>query len=206
MHVRVAIADPLPTFRRGMQTVLGDAGLASEIFESQAPDDLHAWLDDEERKVVLMTLDSADSWELFAELHRNEPRAVLVAMLDDLVLADYVRAVEAGAAAAIRRDAPPDEVCRVFRAAVDGQSVLPTGILRAIVANRPPPGQEPDIPNDDELTWLRQLARGGTVAGLAKDAGYSERMMFRLLRDLYTRLGATNRAEALLRAQKRGWL
>jgi DNA-binding NarL/FixJ family response regulator len=31
-------------------------------------------------------------------------------------------------------------------------------------------------------------------------------MMFRLLRDLYTRLGASNRTEALMRARDRGWI
>jgi DNA-binding CsgD family transcriptional regulator len=57
-----------------------------------------------------------------------------------------------------------------------------------------------------EMEWLRQLASGTTVAKLADGAGYSERAMFRLLRDLYQRMGAQNRTEALLKARQRGWL
>jgi hypothetical protein len=44
------------------------------------------------------------------------------------------------------------------------------------------------------------------VARLAATVGYSERMMFRLLADLYARLGADNRTRALMRARDEGWL
>jgi DNA-binding CsgD family transcriptional regulator len=45
-----------------------------------------------------------------------------------------------------------------------------------------------------------------TVRQLADRAGYSERMMFRLLRDLYDRLRVKGRTEALMLARERGWL
>lgn len=57
-----------------------------------------------------------------------------------------------------------------------------------------------------EIDWLQQLARGITVADLAERAGYSERMMFRLLRTLYAELHASHRTEALIRARDRGWV
>jgi DNA-binding CsgD family transcriptional regulator len=50
------------------------------------------------------------------------------------------------------------------------------------------------------------LAGGSTVAELARIAGYSERMMFRLLRALYRKLSAQNRTEALMYAQGHGWI
>ena len=58
----------------------------------------------------------------------------------------------------------------------------------------------------DERCWLRWLAGGKTVASLAVAACYSEREMYRLLRKLYTRLGASGRTEALLAAQRYGLL
>jgi DNA-binding CsgD family transcriptional regulator len=42
------------------------------------------------------------------------------------------------------------------------------------------------------------------VGELAESVGYSERAMYRQLRRLYERLGATNRTEALLQALRRG--
>jgi DNA-binding NarL/FixJ family response regulator len=61
-------------------------------------------------------------------------------------------------------------------------------------------------PSSREIGWLRDLANGVSVGRIAEGAGYSERMMFRLLRDLYARLGARNRTEALMLARERDWI
>jgi DNA-binding CsgD family transcriptional regulator len=53
---------------------------------------------------------------------------------------------------------------------------------------------------------LRHLADSGTVASLARTVGYSEREMYRLLGGVYARLGASNRTEALLLAERWGLL
>jgi DNA-binding NarL/FixJ family response regulator len=42
------------------------------------------------------------------------------------------------------------------------------------------------------------------VAHIADEAGYSERAMFRRLREVYERLGVTSRAEAILVAERLG--
>lgn len=59
---------------------------------------------------------------------------------------------------------------------------------------------------ETEISWIRQLTQGLAVARLAERAGYSERMMFRLLRDLYQRWGVANRTEAIIHARDNGWL
>jgi DNA-binding CsgD family transcriptional regulator len=56
------------------------------------------------------------------------------------------------------------------------------------------------------IAWLRHLSEGRTVADLADSVGYSERMMYRLLANLYRRLGARSRTKALMLAQREGWL
>jgi DNA-binding CsgD family transcriptional regulator len=53
---------------------------------------------------------------------------------------------------------------------------------------------------------LRLLGQGGTVAALAQSAAYSEREIHRLLAGIYRRLGASNRTDALLRAERWGLL
>jgi len=206
MLVRVAVADPLPIFRRGLRSVLGEAGLRAEVFDALTPDDLRGWLTHDEQRVVLLTLQCAADWDLLADLGRSRPEAILVAVLADLSIDAYVRAVRAGAAVAVGREADPDQLLDVVRAAIAGLSILPLAVVRALVSGQPTAVREADTLTDSEVAWLRQLAHGGTVVEIARGAGYSERMMFRLLRDLYAKLGVANRAEALFRAQERGWL
>jgi DNA-binding NarL/FixJ family response regulator len=200
MPVHIAVSDPLPVFRRGMIATLGEAG-----FDSETPDDLLAWIQQEHRRVVLLTLDAPTDWALLAELRHVRSDLVVVAVLTDVSVQAYVRAVVTGAAAAVPRDASPQAVRRVFEEAVEGFSVLPMEVVKALAEPHRREELGP-MPPTHELEWLRELAGGVTVAQLALRSGYSERAMFRLLRDLYKRLNVSSRTEALILAQQRGWL
>jgi DNA-binding NarL/FixJ family response regulator len=199
MFVRLAISDPLPVFRQGVMAILGEAG-----FESEAPDDLLEWARRDERRIVVLTLHTAADWVLLADLGQV-PKLVVLAVLDEGSVAGYVRAISAGAAGAVPRDASPAAIRAAFEAAVNGNALLPIEVMRALAAE-PHGSQLVGEPSAREIGWLRDLAQGFSVARLAERAGYSERMMFRLLRELYTKLGTTNRTEALIRARDRGWV
>jgi DNA-binding NarL/FixJ family response regulator len=187
MFVRVAVLDPLPVFRRGIMTALGDLA-----FEPEEPNDLMAWIRDEGRTVVLLSLVSSVDWSLLADLHRKRGGVLVIALLGEAGLAEYVRALTAGATGAIPRDAPPEVVREAFDAALNGKSILPIDVLRALTSSGDQKWRHPDAPTPQEIDWLRQLADGLTVVELASSAGYSERMMFRLLRNVYTRWASRN--------------
>lgn len=201
MSVRIAVSDPLPVFRRGIMAVLGDAG-----FEPRTPEELVAWIREEQRPVVLLTLLSSDDWRLLAQLREARADIMVIAVLDDTSIRAHVQALLNGAVTAVARGAPPDTIREVFEKAVTGSSVLPVGVIRALTTSPRLSEEDEDVPSIQEVGWLRELALGTTVARLADRAGYSERAMFRLLRALYVRLGARNRTEALIMAQDRGWL
>jgi DNA-binding NarL/FixJ family response regulator len=201
MFIRIAVFDPLPVFRRGVLAILGDAG-----FDADSPDDLLAWLRDEERRVVLLTLALPGDWELLTEIRRVRPATEVLALLDDPSVAGYLRALTLGAVGAVPRDAPAAVVRGAFDAAVQGRSVLPIDVVRALSAGAAATEPQADQPSSRELDWLRELSRGVTIARLAEQVGYSERMMFRLLRATYRKLNAATRTEALMTARARGLL
>ena|SRR5690349_16850562 len=203
MVLRVAIADPLPIFRHGVMAALADAG-----FDTDSPEDLLAWARVGEPRLLLFTVRKADDWALLPELCHARDETIIIAVLEEASAQAYVRALTAGAASVLPRDATPPVLREVFDAAVRGSSLVPTAVLRAIAQNTTLNGgiPEPAGPSSAEREWLRQLARGESVASLAARVGYSERMMFRLLRDLYTKLGAGNRTEALIKARDSGWI
>jgi len=199
--IRIAISDPLPVFRLGLMTILG--GLS---FEPQTDEELLAWSRQEQQSVVLLTLLSADDWTLLARLRQAGADTLLIAVLPETSIRSHVQAILAGAVAAVARDAPPETVRKVFEAAVAGKSMLPVEVVRALATSQSQQKDDQNIPSPQELGWLRELASGTTVARLADRAGYSERAMFRHLRELYLRIGARSRTEALMRAHERGWL
>jgi DNA-binding NarL/FixJ family response regulator len=200
MPVRIAVSDPLPAYRRGMLATLDAAG-----FDPETPTDLLEWVRQEARTVVLLTLETAADWSLLARLRQEPTDVVVVAILSDASPSAYVRAVVAGAVTALPRDAAVDVVKHVFDEAVRGFSVLPVDVVQALAAPHHRTEDGPEI-DPQELGWLRGLADGATVAQLAERNGYSERAMFRQLRELYAKLRVKNRTQALLVAHRQGWL
>jgi DNA-binding NarL/FixJ family response regulator len=199
--IRIAVSDPLPLFRRGVMSVLGDAG-----FEPQTPEELLTWIREEQRPVVLLSLLSRDDWTLLARLHETRADTMVIAVLADASTRSQIQAILGGAIAAVGRNAVPEAVRKVFDAAVAGKSILPVEVIRALTTSQPSQDEDEWVPSPQEVGWLRELTLGTTVAQLADRAGYSERAMFRVLRELYVRIGARNRMEALIRAHERGWL
>lgn len=198
---RVAVSDPLPMFRRGVADVMHNSG-----YDIETPEDLLAWAaTGGDRAVVLLTLLRPADWTLLATLRKSRSAMTLIAVIENGDLALSVRALDSGAVGVMAREADFDTVRDVLAAAMSGRSVLPVEVVRALTATGDV--QRPHvIPPETEITWIRQLTQGLTVARLAERAGYSERMMFRLLRDLYQRWGVANRTEAIIHARDNGWL
>jgi DNA-binding NarL/FixJ family response regulator len=200
VSVRIAVWDPLPIFRRGIVTALAGVGLHSE-----EPDDLLQWSSEQQRRVAFLTIQSKQDLSLLAHLKSTWPDLILIALLAEESIEMHVKAVEAGATAAVARTSTPEGVLEVFNAAVRGVSMLPAEAVRALAAPTTN-SEEANHLTPREIEWLRALSQGTTVAQLAENVGYSERAMYRLLRDMYRRMHAGNRTEAVLKASRAGWL
>lgn len=198
---RIAVSDPLPMFRRGVADVMQNSG-----YDAESPEDLLAWIAaGGDRVVVLLTLLRPADWTLLVTLRESRIAVTLIAVIENGDLALSVRALNSGAIGVMAREADFDTVRDVLAAAISGRSVLPVEVVRALTATGDV--QRPNrIPPETEISWIRQLTQGLTVARLAERAGYSERMMFRLLRELYQRWGVANRTEAIIHARDNGWL
>lgn len=126
----------------------------------------------------------------------------IVVLIPHPSVTSYEEALRAGALP-IDRDADPDRIvetiwARFRRATLAPGAAASNGFRIGAVA--PGPGSI----SNQEVDWLRTLAGGTTVAGLAARVGYSEREMFRRLRALYRRMGADGKTEALVRAKDWG--
>jgi DNA-binding NarL/FixJ family response regulator len=129
---------------------------------------------------------------------------VIVGLLRVAGIAAYREAFRFGATAAVAWDETPENVVKVVRACLDGFCLLPVGIAQGLVTAQS--YEESPFLTEWERRYLQRLANGATVAEVAREASYSEREMFRLLHQLYQRLGARSRTEALVKAARLGLL
>lgn len=187
----VAVAETAASFRRGVDTALGNAGYLPVAIED-SPD------------AVLATLRFPEGCETVTKLVASG--AVVVALLPDPTPEAHAHAYEHGAAGTVDWNADPEEIVASLHTALEGRTRLPIEVTRVLASEWPSlHAPRPEI-DEDEVDWLVALASGTTVARLADDTGYSERALFRKLHDVYDRLGVTSRAEAIVAAERLGLL
>jgi DNA-binding NarL/FixJ family response regulator len=193
--VRVAVIDRAPAYRRGLELALSDTG-----YRVEQPKDIDRWAKAPGVRALVAACRSASEARRLALMRARGTDAVAVALLGEDSPAAYREVLETGVEAAVPRDAPLDRIVEVVGAALDGRTILPTEVVRSLARGE----QDEEGIDEEHADWLRALARGATVEELAESVGYSERAMYRQLRQLYEQLGAGNRTEALLEALRRG--
>ncbi|MFI5776797.1 hypothetical protein [Nocardia sp. NPDC051570] len=197
MTEKIAVLDRIPTFRAGLAAVLEQGGF--EVAGGEPPDFRRESVD-----AAVVTVHTADM-RTVRELVADHPDLVVVAVLMSPTIADFRGALRAGAHAVVQWDSNPDDIVAVVRSAIAGQTMLPTRIVRSLAESsveRPDQGTL----REDEIRWLRALARGTPVVRLARNEGYSQREIFRRLAELYARMGVRNRHEAIALASQWGLL
>lgn len=186
----VRVVEEAVAYRRGLEQAFAAAGHLVAA-DDEAPD----------LALVAMRV-AADC----ARLETWAARAPVVALVEPGDPETVAHALHHGAVAAVEWQADTGRIVQVAEAAARGDALLPSATARGLPGTGVDPHAERPHVEDEELLWLEELAQGATVVGLADDYGYSERVMFRRLHDLYARLGAANRSEALINAVRFGLL
>lgn len=152
--------------------------------------------------VVLVHCNSEERWAVLGDEIATNSR-VVVAVLPDLVIEDYIRALAAGAGGVVYVDTSSAITVDVISAAVNGEVVLPLQAAHnmALLAKRLKPTTDLTPP---EVELLRSVAAGRTIVELARETYFSERTVRRHLQSLYLKLGVQNRAEAIAAAARLG--
>jgi DNA-binding NarL/FixJ family response regulator len=168
------------------------------------PSDLLGWASTRDAAVAVVSMVSGDDWSLLSALRRVSPELPIVALLDRSRMVEFREALRRGATSSLPRSATSAQIADVVRAALNRQSVVPSGVLHDVVHQIP--ADSFDGWSVDERRWLRRLADGASVATVAAEAGMSARTMARRLKHLYMRLGVERQAQALAIAARFGLL
>lgn len=185
-------------------TIVGECALAAEapaLVGSARPDVV----------VLDVALPDADGFQLARELrdrHAELGIVVLTAQAEDDVI---FRALETGVSAFVHKTAPTAEVLGAIRhAAVAAASFTATGLAHAL-ARRTLAGQVVGMPagaghalSPREFEVLAQLATGRSVPAIAAGMFVSVSTAKTYVSRVYDKLGASNRANAIMTAMRLG--
>lgn len=200
---RVLLVDDHPVVRAGLRALLtatGDIDVAGEANSGERGLELARSLGVD---VVLMDLqmgDGMDGVEATRRIREAGGPPVLILTTYDTD-ADILRAVEAGAAGYLLKDAPPAELLAAVSAAARGETVLaPRVAQRLMTRMRTPSAQLTEREND----VLSAVARGLTNREIAKEMFISEATVKTHLVHVYEKLGVTSRTAAVAAARESG--
>lgn len=198
---RIGVIGGSAVWRRGIAAVLEEAGHAAVPVA-----DVASWEPGRDGTAILVHVEDAAGLDEVAALHDEHPHVPIAVSVPDLGVAEFAAVIKAGGHAAIDEDDPVETVVAVVEHAIEGRSSVPPRIVGALAARVAAGFGEPLQVSDEDAARLRALAGGTTVAQLAEDSGFSEREMFRMLGELYTKVGAKSRTEAILWAERYGIL
>ncbi|TSB25770.1 response regulator transcription factor [Streptomyces benahoarensis] len=135
-----------------------------------------------------------------AELHTALP-GVRIVILTTFGRPGYLRrAMEAGAAAFLVKDAPAARLAEAVRRVLGGERVIDPALAAAALAD----GVSPLTDREREI--LVRADEGGTHAELARHFHLSQGTVRNHLSSAIRKTGARNRAEAVRTAREKGWL
>lgn len=184
-----------------MEGTVSDLGYATVSFP-----DLSSWRPGRGGRAVIVFVPDDEVLDTVVDFVSEYPHIPVVAVIPDLDLGTFAKSIRAGVSGAVDDGDSHDELSETLSSAIRGRISGPAHLVRAMAQRIPPPPELGASVDEGEASWLRALAGGETVAGLAAQIGYSERETYRILGDLYQRLGVTNRTEAIIWATRHGLL
>jgi DNA-binding NarL/FixJ family response regulator len=204
--LRVLIVDDHELVREGLAgafareegtEVVGSVGTVAEAvaaYDTNRPDVI----------VTDLQLQDGTGLDIIRQVRRHDEKIGLVVVTmhsgDDQIFA----AMEAGASAFVGKDAPASEVVRAARhAAVSPRSFLCTGLAGAMMRRM---SAESTRLSTREHEVLLLLADGANAAAIGQQLYMSESTVKSHIARIYQKLGAQNRAQALVTAMRIGLL
>jgi DNA-binding NarL/FixJ family response regulator len=121
---------------------------------------------------------------------------------------DLLRMMQVGCSGYVLKDAGPGELQRALLSAMRSESPVPRKMIPEVlrrVAESTPLSQNNVIPlTSREMQILRGIAKGHTTKRIAADLGLKDPSIVTHLHNIFRKLGATNRGEAVSAALKVG--
>jgi DNA-binding NarL/FixJ family response regulator len=212
--IRVLVADDQTLVRTGFRVILEAEGDIEVVAEAHTGREAIRQAQLAEPDVILMDIrmPELDGLAATEEIlrHPNPPTIVVLTTFDQN---EYVyRALRAGAAGFLLKDAPSSRLIAAVRAAATGDSLIEPSITQRLVERFAEPAQPRGIPpeltalTERELDVLRLLARGLSNAEIAAELVVAETTVKTHVARTLTKLGVRDRVQAVVVAYESGFI
>lgn len=202
--LRIVLVDDHPIVRAGFRQLL-DLQPGWDVVEMGSAAELAAHLrfDSPDVLVLDLSLADADGLVLIRQVRQARPTLPIVVLsMHDGAL--YVRdALEAGARGYVTKRSGPDDIVDAVKAVADGRTYLSQDV-RAFGGDGPEmDATAPELTAREAQVWLL-LARGHSVARVAKTMDVSPKTIYAHRSSIYTKLGVSTDYDLRQLAQRRG--
>ena len=212
--IRVLIADDQELVRTGFRVILESEGDIEVVAEAENGVEAVRQAALVQPAVVLMDIRMPELDGLAATeqiLRRPDPPTIVVLTTFDQN--EYVyRALRAGAAGFLLKDAPSSRLVAAVRAAATGDSLIEPSITQRLVARFAEPTEVPGIPpplaelTARELDVLRLITRGLSNAEIAAEMVVAETTVKTHVARVLAKLGVRDRVQAVVVAYETGFV
>lgn len=202
---RVLLVDDHPVVRTGLRMLLTAAGI-EVVAEAGNGQEAVRLASEHAVDVVLMDLQMGTGMDGVAATEQiiarpDAPRVLILTTYD--TDQDILRAVEAGAAGYLLKDAPPDHLVEAVHRAARGETVLAPVVADRLLARLRNPMSTLSA---RELEVLRQVSQGRSNREVAKALFLSEATVKTHLVHVFDKLDVDSRTGAVARARELGLL
>ena len=207
---RVVVVDDSVLPRVAARALLSASDNLQLVGEATAGTEARSVVRSARADLVLVDVDmpGMDGAETARQLKGEFPDLTIVAWTVSDSSDDLLRMVRAGCAGYVLKDAGPSELQRALMAALRQETPMPRRMipdaLRKAADSTPVARGTPAHLTPRELEMVRGIAKGHTTKRLAQESGLAIPSVDTHLRNIFRKLNASNRGEAVSAALRQG--
>ena len=203
--IRVVVADDHAVVRAGLVQLLATFADVELVGAAGDGEEVVALCAERQPDVVLMDLEMPvlDGIDATRRIRSAQPGVAVVVLTSFSDRERILRALDAGAAGYLLKDAEPAELRRAIEAAARGEAPLDPKAARALLSARAGPTAVQSL-SKREREVLAMVAEGLPNKLIARELAISEKTVKAHLTKVYREIGVTDRTQAALWAQRNG--
>ncbi len=196
--IRIVVADDHPVVRRGIMLILSTEPGMTIVGEATNGGELLDLLDREPADVLCLdiNLPGRSGLEILPEIKERFPRIPVLIVTQYKEQQMAVRAIKAGAAGYLNKDAAPLELVEAIRCLSQGKKYVTAEVAELLVTSVQTASSHPhEALSNRELRVFTMLASGETVGGIAEHLNLSVKTVSTYRARVLEKLNLRNNAD-----------